>query len=359
LTLEAPPSRPLRRLTPSLLEPLTTCRMRVSFLQVGVATTPSRPPAARLGDLCHLVLDQLVATGTLLGDRWEAELEQGWCTGAANESLLQSDEDLARYGPPEAWPHYALKRARLTNLARRVRQLLIGLPGDAQVLTEQELTGRGGLLAGRADLVIRSASCHVIADYKSGTVIETLTREMIPAYERQLQLYAALERETFGEWPDKALLMPLNAPPIEVAIEARQCDLIADDAVARLQEYNRLTPAPQPASPSPTACGRCPASCQCPALWETYSPAWVPEVVALMGKILTVSATPLGGVALRVSVESGVGGPIASVRGLREADHPIAGMLQADDVVAFVGLREDADRSAFYLPLSGRLARTG
>lgn len=330
--------------------------MRVSFMQTGNFGAP-RSPAVRLGDACHHVLDFLVATGALMGDQWDVELGRQWQREIDHERVLQTPFDLSRWGPPEAWPNYELKKARLRNLTRSLRQLMVGLPADAHVLTEHDLTGRGGLLAGRADLVIRSASRHLVVDYKSGSVLDAVTQAMIPAYENQLRIYAALEREASGEWPEKAVLMPLNGPPIELAINPVECDAVADEAVALLHAYNVAAPGPQPATPSPGSCRRCAASCHCPAFWAAYRPDWAPELIAVRGKIVRLSTTPLGGVAARVQVESGAGGPVADVRKLREADHPGVSALSIGDGFCAVGLQDSLDGSALYLPSNGHFAR--
>jgi len=317
----------------------------------------ARAPAIRLGDVCHRVLDFLVATNALCREQWDVELGRQWQEEIDHERALQTADDLVRWGPPEAWPNYELKRARLRNLARSVRQLMLGLPAEALVLTEHDLTGRGGLLAGRADLLVRSASCHIVVDYKSGSVVDAVTQAMIPAYENQLRIYAALEREESGEWPEKAVLMPLNGPPIELAIDPVECDAIADEAVALLHAYNVAVPSPQPATPSPDSCRRCAASCHCPAFWAAYRPDWAPELIALRGQIVRLSTTPLGGVAVRVQVELGAGGPVADVHRLREADHPGVSTLGLGDPFCAVGLQDGIDGSALYLPSNGRFAR--
>jgi hypothetical protein len=235
---------------------------------------------------------------------------------------------------------------------------MLGLPADAQVLTEQDLTGRSGLLAGRVDLLVRSASCHIVVDYKSGSVVDAVTQAMIPAYENQLRIYAALEREASGEWPEKAVLMPLNGPPIDVAINPIQCDAVADEAVALLHAYNAAVPGPQPATPAPDSCRRCTASCYCPEFWAAYGPNWATDLIALRGTILGLSVTPLGGTTVRVHVEAGARGPVAEVRRLREADHPGVTALGVGDAFCAVGLQDSVDESTLYLPANGRFARS-
>lgn len=356
MILHAPPSRAIRHLTPSLLEPLATCRMRVSFMQSGNFGAP-RSPAIRLGDACHHVMDYLVSTRCLLGDQWDVDLQRKWREEIDRERAVQTSDDQVRWGQPEAWPNYELKRARLRNLARSVRQLMLDLPSEAHLLTEHELSGRGGLLVGRADLVVRSAECHIIVDYKSGSVVDAVTLAMIPAYENQLRIYAALEREESGEWPQKAVLMPLNGPPIELVINPIQCDALADEAVARLDAYNLAVPGPQPATPSPDACRRCAASCHCPEFWTAYGPAWTTDLIALRGEVADVSLTSLGGITIRVQVEVGAGGPVAEVHRLREADHPGVSALRIGDTFSAVGLHDGVDGSALYLPSTGQFAR--
>lgn len=318
---------------------------------------PLRSPAVRLGDACHHALDFLVATKAIVGDQWEAELGRKWQEEIDHERASQSGGDLARWGPPETWPNFELKRARLRNLARSVRRLMLELPADAHVLTEHDLTGRGGLLAGRVDLLVRSASSHMVVDYKSGSVVDAVTQAMIPAYENQLRIYAALEREASGEWPDRAVLMPLNGPAIDVAVNPIQCDAVADEAVALLHAYNAAVPGPQPATPSPDSCRRCSASCQCPEFWAAYGPNWAAELIALRGKILEVLVTPLGGTTVRVQVGAGARGPVAEVRRLREADQPGVSALGIGDAFCAVGLQASADESTLYLPSNARFAR--
>jgi hypothetical protein len=303
-------------------------------------------------------MDFLVATHTLLGDQWDVELQRKWREEIDHERAAQTTDDQLRWGPPEGWPNYELKKARLRNLARSVRELILDLPSGAHVLTEHDLTGRGGLLVGRADLVVRSASCHIVVDYKSGSVVDAVTQAMIPAYENQLRIYAALEREESGEWPEKAVLMPLNGPPIELPINPVQCDALADEAVAMLHAYNLAAPGPQPARPSPESCKRCAASCHCPEFWAAYDPTWTTDLIALRGRILELSMTPLGGIAVRVEVAAGARGPVAEVRRLRETDHPGVGTLVIGDAFCAVGLQDGLDGSALYLPSNARFARS-
>ena len=153
--------------------------------------------------------------------------------------------------------------------------------------------------------------------------------------------------------------MPLDGPVVEITVDPVACDRVADFAVAQLIAYNADTPGPQAATPSPTTCGRCSASCQCPEFWAAYKPEWAPQLLALKGEIESLSVTPLGGTAMAIRVQAGVGSPVAHLRGLDESQYrDLAGVTVGDNVAA-VGLLTEPDHSSFRLPADRRLAKVG
>ncbi len=70
-------------------------------MQTGNLGAP-RAPAIRLGDVCHHVLDFLVATNALRREQWDVELGRQWQEEIDHERALQTADDLVRWGPP---PH--------------------------------------------------------------------------------------------------------------------------------------------------------------------------------------------------------------------------------------------------------------
>ena len=202
-----PPSRPIRRISPSSFEILRACRLRAAYAQElhGVGL---RAPALRLGSAAHRVLDDLVASRALLADDWRDQAERRWDQEIKRESA-ESEEagERARWGEPERWPGFEVKRARLLRLVGRLRELVSALPAAAELLTEVPLEAYEGQLYGVADLVIRG-DAHAIVDYKTGGVIERDSGEIRASYARQLP---TLRRARGGDGGDVAPIGP-SAP---------------------------------------------------------------------------------------------------------------------------------------------------
>lgn len=320
---DAPGSSVLPRISPTGYEVLRGCRLRMAFGQRHAGASFHRTPAMRLGDVCHHVLDDAVRTRALLSPEWKEEVRLLWETYAEAEE--QSAEAEGAHEPVARWPGYQLKRARLFQVAGRVRELIAALPEDAEVLTEAPLSAFEGRLFGRADLVIRGETVRRLIDYKSGSVIDRESLEPRESYVRQLQLYAFLERESSGAWPTSAHLLPLHGPPVEIAIDAATCTAVAADAIASLEMFNAAAPGEQPASPARATCGYCQYAAGCYAFWSVCDGSWAPDVLAASGRVERAFTTPLGGVSLRLAVEKGsLEADAITVSGIDPALHPAA-----------------------------------
>ena len=75
----------------------------------------------------------------------------------------------------------------------------------------KQLSTEDGRLFGKPDLVIKTGARHQIVDYKSGAVTDEDAQPR-EAYVHQLQLYAFLEFNVTGAWPQTAHLFPSTAP---------------------------------------------------------------------------------------------------------------------------------------------------
>jgi hypothetical protein len=295
----------------------------MAFGQRHASASFHRTPAIRLGDACHHVLDDAVRTGALLSPDWKEAVRLLWEKHAQAEE--QSAEAEGSHEPVARWPGYQLKRARLFQVAGRVRELIAALPDDAEVLTEVPLSAFEGRLFGRADLVIRGETVRRLIDYKSGSVIDRESLEPRESYVRQLQLYAFLERESSGAWPTSAHLFPLNGLPVEIAIDAATCTAVAADAIASLETFNAVAPGEQSASPAPATCGYCQYAGGCYAFWSACDGSWAPNVLAASGRVARAFTTPLGGVTVRLAVEKGsIESDTVTVSGIDPALHPLA-----------------------------------
>jgi PD-(D/E)XK nuclease superfamily len=226
------------------------------------------------------------------------------------------------------------------------------------VLTEQPLSADGGVLYGRADLVIRGKERHQIIDYKSGAVVERDTQLPRAAYVRQLQLYAYLEHASSGSWPSTAHLFPLHGAPVEISVEPAECTSAASDALTALHDYNAAVGAPQPARPSPEHCKWCAAAPVCDAFWQACDQTWSPSVCAVSGTVTSAFGTDLGGTTIHVDQRAGSLSGDGSIV-IKNIDSGVLGdrvLLAPGDEVAATGLVPDGRGTGYWLRAAGALA---
>jgi CRISPR/Cas system-associated exonuclease Cas4 (RecB family) len=352
-----PLSAEIKRLSPSSFEVLHECSLRVAFAQDNRDGRSRGSTAARLGSVCHAVLDKAVRNGLLEQPNWRGGVERLWDAELAYETDRAVAVGLTEQ--PKKWPGYQLKRARLLQVAERVRTFLTALPGDAEVRTEESLTADHGRLYGRPDLIIRSSARHQIIDYKSGAVVERETNRPRQAYVRQLQLYAYLEHEATGSWPTTAHLFPLQGAPVEIEVDPQVCSQLAKSALDALDTYNAAVPQTPPPSPAPEHCRWCPYAVACASFWEECDETWSSAVLAVAGLVTRVFATQLGGVTAELNVEAGsIADARVVIKNIDAAVHADAGRLRVGDGIAVVGLLPD-ERGAGYRVASGGLVATG
>ncbi len=343
---EVETSKRLEFLSPSSYENLRACRLRSAFAQLSSAQAQSSP-AAKLGTICHRVLDEMVSTQSIWEPRWLTQLESFWQQSAEQEAGTLS--------VAERWPNYQLKRARLGRTAARLRELLVNLPVDAVVIPEQPMVGLDGRLRGRPDLVIRARKAHRVIDYKSGPAVDRQTLATRPTYERQLRLYALLEAEASGHWPDAAHLFPLEGEPVAIGIAEVDCREVAADAMRILDLFNEAAPGRQPPTVSPQTCSVCSYATQCRAFWSSCTLDWASSFLAVHGVVSSATITPLGGVSLQVRSDQGsIGERSVLIRNIDTGSHPDALYSGSGTEIAATGLRYESSRGSYRLtPLSG------
>ncbi len=171
------------------------------------------------------------------------------------------------------------------------------------------------------------------------------------------QLYAFLEWQTSGDWPESAHLLPFSGAPVDVDVDASACERLAAEAVELLQDFNDAVPGDQPAAPSAQACGYCPFPPNCRAFWSECGASWQQDILAVAGTVTSVFVTASGDVTLRIRAEAGnCAEPEALLWNISVGDHPAIASATEGSFVAAVNLRTDPDRSVFTLPEWGRLA---
>jgi RecB family exonuclease len=333
----APAAKPLARLSPSSFETLRACPLRLAFATQGHGTGFVAGDRQRIGQICHDVLESLVRDGRLRSGSWSELIEPRF-----HELLGHNANERHR-----ALRGSRLALARLRKVAARMAEFLQQAPTHADVLAEQELAAAGGRLYGRVDLIVRSQEMHVVVDYKTGSFLEPGTEQLKASYERQLMLYACLEAEANGAWPDKALLVPFGAEPVTLRVDPAACLQLLDDVLAALDLWQTWVGATPPANASPETCGWCPFAARCPAFWAASKTDWVDELIAARGKVTSATTTPLGGVTLLLDSSEGSVLGTAAIRNVDPTEFPELASIGPGHAVGFVGLRRDPDEGAF------------
>jgi len=158
------------------------------------------------------------------------------------------------------------------------------------VAVEIPVQSKDGLLTGRIDYEERLPNgCVRLIDYKSA-----LRADLPERYERQLQLYALLWHETFGEWPEEALVVyPLTGMVHKVAVDPAICQKVGHEARQIAQKLQEGFSAERLASPG-TVCTVCEFRPWCRPFWmwqashASHSLALEEAVHGFEGTILTL-----------------------------------------------------------------------
>lgn len=243
-------SRALVTISPTRLERLLGCPLRVAFEQVRPGGRSAQvSPWALVGLAVHRTIALCLADRPMaLADAWE-----------------QAGDELSTEGAdPRAAPN---ARRSLLRLERRLPELLAYIATRAPVeqLRELVLTTPDGAVTGQIDLLVLGERPSVI-DHKAGLVLaDGLPR---PHYERQLALYAWLVQEALGVDVRDAALFSLREGLVEFDVSAKARDVVVANARRAREMFNERAPGGQPATPSDHACGSCPFVGPCDAAWD-------------------------------------------------------------------------------------------
>jgi hypothetical protein len=237
---------PLRRLTPTGLEAFEHCRLRAVWSAARQDALLPSSPAARLGSVVHRLLEE-AGRGSISAE--ETAIENRWADLIAEAEREMSERDLERQFAPLSHhvPQFDVVRIRAL---MRASELARDVPGaearasdasDSLYGSELRVESSDGLIAGRIDRVLPTASGAVIRDYKSGAIFSLHhgdEREVRPEYVIQLRVYAALYHEATGNWPAKLELVPLSGAPHEVSYSHEESLKLLDRARSLLHEVN-------------------------------------------------------------------------------------------------------------------------
>jgi len=336
--------------SPSLAEVLRLCPLRAGLSRAdGASQFVLGQPKAWLGTAYHSVLENAADGGAAAAD------EAAWLAAISLQHDRARRHSLdQRFGPPERWPGYQLVRAMALMRAREFAKASrgagrSGASEGGEAAREQWLSAANGRLVGRPDLIRGDA----VIDYKTGDVHEQGDSSIAKgSYVRQLQIYALLVKERTGRWPARGVLLPMEGPPFEVAMEPAACERAAADAVSLLEQYNRRmesggVPA-RLASPTPEACRRCPYQILCPAFWAAATDSWTGQIgAAAVGGCAQAAPRPIhGGAAFALSIAADEGtGPLGELglAPLNPAVHTSLAKVQTGGRVRVTGLARRAD----------------
>lgn len=329
--------------SPSDAVSLLECPLRQAF-----ADDPERreevPPSSAqvIGTAVHRLLEQ--AARGLTPDREAAERE--W--ELALDEAIGGAAAIAE--PPVSWPYFALKRAKAIRFAVEMGGKASAAPGretkglgslDDAPLLERALTARGGRLRGRID-VVHPGPPKWIEDYKTGLVEDSQTHEPKRAYWLQMQLYAVLEHERDGVWPERARLTPLGGSPVDIEIDPDEADQTADEVLEALDRYQDAVTGGtvgELGRPAPETCRYCDFAVRCRAFWAACDESWRADgLYAAFGRI---TSTGGDGAFVAVTLDSTCGsvrGPVI-LRGVPSAAGPLlegavfgaSGLMAADE----------------------------
>src|SRR5579875_1712756 len=345
-----PAPQPLAYTSPSGAAGLGKCMLQTAYDSDPAfrATVPSSP-AARLGTVCHRVLELAGAGELPLADDpgWREAFDQAWADATAERERMRNPLE-AHWPPPERWPYYAARKVATRRLCERILSARASgeagyFAGEAPTLQEQRLEAFGGKLRGRADVVQRSPE-PAIEDYKTGALFDSENGEVKSQYRTQILLYAVLEHEATGVWPKRATLVPLQGDPVVIEIDPGEANAAAEAAITALTDYNRRvsegTPPIDLASPSPPVCGICPYAIECPAFWSDADTSWLAQgVVAIAGELHDLEASRVSTFNIRLQRLAGSVG----------AGEYLLFQLDAERFGGLVGLPPGAEIAAVWL----------
>jgi RecB family exonuclease len=343
----------IRYLSPTSLQILEACPLRLYFRETSDGPPAGLAPAAFIGVLIHRVLERLVQQVLQPGGNASAELPRVW----DEEVAYLSTEQGVPVRTVLELPGYQLKRARVRHLVQRLEVIWAGRDRSKDPRTEVDVASRDGLLAGRIDLVLPTEAGIVLIDYKSGAVWDAELGGMIASYRQQLELYVYLFAEQEGQWPVRAGLLPLVGDPVEISVDPAASLKLADLARGLLLAYNQMSKPPA-GTPSPGTCAMCGYAARCATFWDSCGPSWSPNIVAVQGIVTRKFDAGAAVVSIDVLVEQGTltRGEKVMIRAISVEQHPEIERVDVARRVGLVGLVHENERNTYLLRWSGRVA---
>lgn len=282
--LRPPRGRPEAPFGPTAIEMIRTCGLRACF-EVSQGYERRTAYAARVGIAFHKTLQSLTEhpirsdnRSEIIAEahrrfRHELALQEEQKNNRPRERMLPHDEERV-HRALEAIAFEALRLAkqlatkqvehenRDTTVINKAHPAEMESVCEDKALVEVPVQSQDGLLTGRVDYAERLPTGIRLLDYKSAL------RDGLPTrYERQLQLYALLWYETFGEWPEEAwVTYPLIGAMHKIAIDPETCRLVGNEARTLIRRLQESSSAEELATPG-ESCTVCEFRLWCQPFW--------------------------------------------------------------------------------------------
>lgn len=269
-----PPGRPTPPFGPTAVEIIRSCPLRSCF-DASPGYERRMGVAARIGSAFHCVLQSLnqqpiqasetQAIAAEARQRFDQEIRKQKAEAAlhSREALLHSD-----FGrTDQAVEAIVAEAVRIQSLNKHNRPTHFGFfkkstSSNPPVEVEVPVQSNNGLFKGRVDRAERTSKGITLLDYKSAMRVDLPGR-----YERQLQLYALMWKDTRGEWPIQAqVFYPLKGVFHEVDVDPQICKTIAKESSELIAKLEYPLPAAQFALPG-AICKVCEYRPWCQPFW--------------------------------------------------------------------------------------------
>lgn len=350
-------SSQLDRISPSRFVTLENCNLKELWVTPDQSQLLPVSPRARLGSVVHRFLE-------LASDGSEEALEKAWGELIDDVETRMSGSWLERSLIPlsKTVNDFEVQRLRAWNRAKQTAHVAameepvaLGTGFGCEIWVQSE----DGTVGGYIDAAYPTPSGPVVRDFKTGPILEengTSEGAIHPDYVVQMKLYAALYRETFGEWPSSVELMPVRGEPLTIAIDPAECtELLQHAKDKRLAVNKRINAAlkkgaeaiPSLANPSVSNCRFCLWRPACSAYNEqrqrSPDPDWPADLVGSLTGLQT-----LGNGRLLVIVTESSG----EQKRIRQLDpsptrHPALAIMQVGDRVGIYNTRRNPNQGDF------------
>lgn len=309
-----PRGRPGTPFGPTIIEIMRSCSLRVCF-ETSKGYERRTAYAARVGSAFHRTLQSLTehpiesSLPNEIVDEASRRFRESLALQEVKKNSRPREETLTRNEErvQRAMESIAVEALRLARYIARGKMEFSSRQSQADLLKNSQLSAmeneddepimveipvqsQDGFLAGRIDYAERLPGGGIrLLDYKSA-----LRADLPERYERQLQIYALLWYETFGEWPAEALVVyPFTATEHKVPIDPEICQQIGQEARQIAKNMQDGLSAEHLASPG-TVCAVCEFRPWCKPFWRQqagyaiYSQALENAGYGFEGTILTL-----------------------------------------------------------------------